>query len=53
MGKVISSASMSLDGFVAHSDDTPGSLFDWYNNGEIEVKTAHRGLVLPADPAER
>ena len=50
MGKVISSASMSLDGFVAHSDDTPGRLFDWYNNGEVDVTTAHEDLAFELTP---
>jgi dihydrofolate reductase len=50
MGRVISSASMSLDGYVAHSDDTPGSLFDWYNNGEVEVRTARDDLTFQLTP---
>jgi len=37
MAKVISSASMSLDGFVARPDNDPGPLFDWYEAGDIEV----------------
>ena len=40
MGMVYSSASMSLDGFIAYNDDNPGALFDWYQAGEIEVATA-------------
>jgi dihydrofolate reductase len=38
MGKVIASASMSLDGFIAFDDNTIGDLFEWYDNGEIEVE---------------
>jgi dihydrofolate reductase len=38
MGKVIASASMSLDGFIAFEDNTIGDLFEWYDNGEIEVE---------------
>jgi hypothetical protein len=30
MGKVIVQASMSLDGFIAGSNDEVGPLFDWY-----------------------
>ena len=35
MGIVIANASMSLDGFVAHPDNMPGRLFDWYEAGDI------------------
>jgi dihydrofolate reductase len=37
MGKVIAQASMSLDGFIADTNDQAGPLFDWYNNGDVEV----------------
>ncbi|MFF2487510.1 dihydrofolate reductase family protein [Microbacterium sp. NPDC058062] len=40
MGKVVTSASMSLDGFVAHENNDPGRLFDWYEAGDVEVLTA-------------
>jgi dihydrofolate reductase len=40
MGTVYSSASMSLDGFIAYDDDGPGALFDWYQAGDTEVATA-------------
>ena len=50
MGKVISSASTSLDGYVAHNDDSPGSLFDWYTNGKVEVTTAHEELTFQLTP---
>lgn len=40
MTTVYSSATMSLDGFVADDDDDPGALFDWYQTGDIEVSTA-------------
>ena len=40
MGKVIVSASASLDGFVADTDDDPGPLFDWYDAGDVEVGNA-------------
>jgi dihydrofolate reductase len=35
MGKVIVQASMSLDGFIADTDDRVGPLFDWYGNGDV------------------
>ena len=40
MGKVIASASMSLDGFIAFDDNNIGDLFEWYDNGEIEIENA-------------
>jgi dihydrofolate reductase len=50
MSQVISSASMSLDGFVAHPDDLPGRLFDWYDNGEVDVATAAPDLAFKLTP---
>lgn len=40
MGIVFSSFTVSLDGFVAYPDGSVGHLFDWYDNGEVEVKPA-------------
>ncbi len=40
MTRVVSSASMSLDGFVASEDNDPGALFDWYEAGDVEVVNA-------------
>ena len=37
MGKVIANASMSLDGFIAFEDNTIGELFEWYDNGDVEI----------------
>ena len=37
MGKVIANASMSLDGFIAFEDNTIGELFEWYENGDVEI----------------
>lgn len=37
MGNVIAAAAVSLDGFVADLDDAVGALFDWYNNGPVEL----------------
>ena len=34
--------SMSLDGFIADPADNVGPLFDWYNNGPVEL-TMPRG----------
>jgi len=46
MGTVYSSASMSLDGFIAYDDDDPGALFDWYQAGAIEMTTAMPDLTF-------
>ena len=35
MGKVIASATMSLDGFIADDAGGVGPLFDWYGNGDV------------------
>jgi dihydrofolate reductase len=38
MGKVVASATMSLDGFIALEDNSIGHLFDWYSAGDVEVE---------------
>jgi len=40
MAKVTTELSMSLDGFIAHPDDSVDHLFDWYFNGTVDVPTA-------------
>jgi dihydrofolate reductase len=42
MGDVIVSAAVSLDGFIAYTDNTVGPLFDWYGNGDV--------AIAPGDP---
>lgn len=39
MGKVVAQAIMSLDGYVAKQDNSIGRLFDWLQNGEVEIPT--------------
>jgi dihydrofolate reductase len=51
MGKVVCSASMSLDGFVAHENNDPGRLFDWYEAGDVEVLTASEPASFHLTPA--
>jgi dihydrofolate reductase len=46
MGKVVSQATMSLDGFIAFDDNMPGHLFDWYDTGDVEITTAHPDLTF-------
>ena len=45
MGRIIAASSMSLDGFVADLHDSVGPLFDWYGNGDVEVKWPGMGMV--------
>ena len=46
MGKVIANAAMSLDGFVADTDDAVGPLFDWYSNGDVAITGADPDRVF-------
>lgn len=39
MAKVVAQAMMSLDGYIAKEDNTIGGLFDWLQNGDVEVVT--------------
>ena len=40
MSNVVAIMSMSLDGYVADSDDGVGEVFDWYvNSGDVEINT--------------
>jgi hypothetical protein len=46
VGQVIANASMSLDGYIAKHDNTIGRLFDWLQNGEVEVRTVDDRITL-------
>ena len=46
MGQVVANASMSPDGFVARDDNTIGGLFDWLQNGDVEVPTVDDRITL-------
>ena len=48
---VVSSASTSLDGYVAKADNTIGELFDWLGNGSVEIETASPGITMHLSPA--
>ena len=54
MGKIVASASMSLDGYIAKDDNTIGRLFDWLQNGDVEMRTATGDITfhLSAQSAE-
>ena len=55
MAKVIALMSMSLDGFVADTNDGVDEVFDWYFSGDVEVATASEtmGMTFHVSPAER
>jgi dihydrofolate reductase len=47
MGKVFTSASMSLDGYISGPAETGFEhLFKWYGNGDVEVTTANPELTM-------
>jgi dihydrofolate reductase len=50
MGTVIANASMSLDGYIAKRDNTIGRLFDWLQNGDVEVGTASPDITFHLTP---
>jgi dihydrofolate reductase len=50
MGQVIASASMSLDGYIAKDDNTIGRLFDWLQNGPVEIPTVNDDITLHVSP---
>ena len=50
MGQVVANASMSLDGFIAKHDNTIGRLFDWLQNGEVELRTVNPDITLHMTP---
>jgi len=51
MGKVIASASVSLDGYIADPADQVGPLFDWYGNGEVAFNGGDPERVFHVSPA--
>jgi dihydrofolate reductase len=50
VGKVIAQAMMSLDGFIAKDDNTIGRLFDWLQNGDVEVVTPRGDRTFRLSP---
>jgi dihydrofolate reductase len=58
MGKVVFNMTMSLDGFVAGSNDRPGNglgdggdiLFKWYSSGNSEVPIMDGNMLLKVSP---
>ena len=50
MADVVAALTMSLDGFVAHEDDSVGHLFDWYGSGDVEVRWPGNDMVSRVAP---
>src|SRR3954452_25175779 len=51
MGKIFTHMTMSLDGFIANPDDTPGEIFDWYQDGDVSFPSANEDISLKVDEA--
>ena len=51
MGQVIANASMSLDGYIAKDDNTIGRLFDWLQNGTVEIPTVSDDITFHMSPS--
>ena len=53
MATVVCQLSMSLDGFVADPKDGVEEVFEWFDAGDVEMRTAHPELTfhLPAESA--
>ena len=46
MARVVMQAVVSVDGYIAHPDDTVGPLFDWYFNGDTELTARPSGWTF-------
>jgi dihydrofolate reductase len=42
---------MSLDGYIAKHDNTIGRLFEWLQNGDVEVRTVDDRITLHMSPS--
>ncbi len=51
MGKILTHMTMSLDGFIADSNDGIGELFDWYEAGEVTVPNPNEAVSFQVDDA--
>ncbi|RDI42511.1 dihydrofolate reductase family protein [Nocardia mexicana] len=51
MGKVLTHMTMSLDGFIADSNDQVGELFEWYEAGEVTVPSSNQDVGFRVDDA--
>jgi len=50
VGKIITEASMSLDGFIAKQDNTIGRLLDWLQNGDVAVVSPAGDITFHLTP---
>jgi dihydrofolate reductase len=50
VARVIAALTMSVDGFIAHQDDSVGHLFDWYEAGDVEVRWPGMSMVSRVAP---
>ncbi|MFN2560372.1 MAG: dihydrofolate reductase family protein [Jatrophihabitans sp.] len=50
MSKVVGQAIMSLDGYVAKQDNSIGRLFDWLQNGNVELPTPAGDFTVHLTP---
>jgi dihydrofolate reductase len=50
MGDVVAGLTMSVDGYIANTDDSVGHLFDWYDSGEIELRWPGNDMVSHLTP---
>ncbi len=50
MADVVAALTMSVDGFIAHEDDSVRYLFDWYDSGEVEVRWPGNDMVSHVTP---
>jgi dihydrofolate reductase len=51
MAKVTTELSMSLDGYIAHTDDRVDDIFDWFDSGDVEITTATPELTFHVSEA--
>jgi dihydrofolate reductase len=52
MGKVTTGATMSIDGYIAGPNESGFDLlFQWYDNGEVEIPTGHPDMTFRTSPA--
>lgn len=51
MATVVAALSMSLDGFIASPSGDVGPLFDWYQNGDVEIRWPGMRMVTHTSQA--
>jgi dihydrofolate reductase len=51
MGKIFSHMTMSLDGYIADTDDQVAELFEWYEAGDVKMSTASKDISFQVDEA--